>query len=124
MKPLTQYMITVLMVKTIPTSNSITTAMLINCLSTRLMETRSSLARITRLVESKRAWQEKKKRPLVSTKLIIVEPRSNEPLSNEDLGMTISFTPVIVKYMKKNLDITKPLYSEQILPVAYIEVPL
>ena len=117
-------MITVLMVKTIPTSNSMTTAMLINCRSTRLMETRSSLARITRLVESKRAWQEKKKRPLVSTKLIIVEPRSNEPLSNEDLGMTISFTPVIVKYMKKNLDITKPLYSEQILPVAYIEVPL
>ena len=53
-------MITVLMVKTIPTSNSITTAMLINCRSTRLMETRSSLARITRLVESKRAWQEKK----------------------------------------------------------------
>ena len=53
-------MITVLMVKTIPTSNSMTTAMLINCRSTRLMETRSSLARITRLVESKRAWQEKK----------------------------------------------------------------
>ena len=70
-------MITVLMVKTIPTSNSITTAMLMNCRSTRLMETRSSLARITRLVESKRAWHGKK-RPLVSTELITVEPRYNE----------------------------------------------
>ena len=39
----------------------------------------------------------------------------------------ISFTPIIVKYVKKNLDVTKPLYSEQILPVpwpfkCYIEV--
>ena len=83
-------MITVLMIKTIPTSNSITTAMLINCRSTRLMETRSSLARITRIVESKRAWQ-KKKTPLVSTKLITVEPRYNEPLNNKDLGMKTDF---------------------------------
>ena len=29
----------------------------------------------------------------------------------------ILFSPVIVKYMKKNLDITKPLYSEQVLSV-------
>ena len=30
----------------------------------------------------------------------------------------IFFTPVILKYMKKKtLDITKPRYSEQILPV-------
>ena len=41
-----------------------------------------------------------------------------EPLYNEVLCITNSFfTPVIVKYMKKNLDITKPCYSEQILPV-------
>ena len=29
----------------------------------------------------------------------------------------IFFTPVIVKYMEKTLDITKPCYSAQILPV-------
>ena len=29
----------------------------------------------------------------------------------------IFFTTVILKYMKKTLDITKPRYSEQILPV-------
>ena len=38
------------------------------------------------------------------------------------------FTSVIVKYMKKNLDITKPRYNEQnvLSPLAlcYIEVPL
>ena len=39
----------------------------------------------------------------------------------------ISFTPIIVKYVKKNLDVTKPFDSEQILPVpwpfkCYIEV--
>ena len=83
-------MITVLMIKTIPTSNSITTAMLINCRSTRLMETRSSLARITRIVESKRAWQERKK-TISASKLITVEPRYNEPLNNKDLGMTTDF---------------------------------
>ena len=32
---------------------------------------------------------------------------------------TTLFTPVIVKYMEKNLDITKPRYSEQILPVPW-----
>ena len=31
----------------------------------------------------------------------------------------IIFTPVIVKYMKKILDITKPQYSEQILPAPW-----
>ena len=32
---------------------------------------------------------------------------------------TIFFTLVIVKYMKKNLDITKPRYSEHFLPVPW-----
>ena len=41
----------------------------------------------------------------------------------------IFFTPVIVKYMEKKLNITKPCYSEHIIfasPLAlhYIEVPL
>ena len=31
----------------------------------------------------------------------------------------IFFTPVIVKYMKYNLNIKKPRYSEQILPVPW-----
>ena len=31
----------------------------------------------------------------------------------------IFFTPVIVKYMEKHLNITKPHYSEQILPVPW-----
>lgn len=31
----------------------------------------------------------------------------------------IFFTPVIVKYLEKNLDITKPHYSEHILPVPW-----
>ena len=31
----------------------------------------------------------------------------------------IFFTPVIVKYTKKNLEITKPRYSELILPVPW-----
>ena len=31
----------------------------------------------------------------------------------------IFFAPVIVKPMEKNLDITKPLYGEQILPVPW-----
>ena len=38
------------------------------------------------------------------------------------------FTPAIVKYMKKNLDMTKSRYREQIfaspLALLYIEVPL
>ena len=31
----------------------------------------------------------------------------------------IFFTPIMVKYMKKNLDITKLRYSEQIFPVPW-----
>ena len=31
----------------------------------------------------------------------------------------ISFTPIIVKYVKKNLDIMKPRYNEQILSVPW-----
>ena len=31
----------------------------------------------------------------------------------------VFFAPVIVKPMEKNLDITKPLYGEQILPVPW-----
>ena len=31
----------------------------------------------------------------------------------------IFFTPVIVRYMKKSLDMTKPCYSKQILPVPW-----
>ena len=41
-----------------------------------------------------------------------------EPLYNEVLGITNSFLyPSNSKICKKNLDITKPCYSEQILPV-------
>ena len=41
-----------------------------------------------------------------------MEPRCNEPLYNEVLVITND-----VKYMEKNLDITKPHYSEHILAV-------
>ena len=52
-----------------------------------------------------------------------VEPRFNEPLYNEVLGITIFVAPVIrVKYMEKNLDTTKPRYSEHILPVSWLFV--
>ena len=42
------------------------------------------------------------------------------------IKQVIFFTPVIVKYIppKKNLDITKPLYSEQILPIPWAFVKL
>ena len=47
-----------------------------------------------------------------------MEPRYNEPLYNEVLGMMNDFHyPIIENYMKKNLDITKPRYWEQILSV-------
>ena len=47
-----------------------------------------------------------------------VEPRFNEPLYNEVIDLTNDFLiPIIVRYMKKNLDITKPRYNEQILSV-------
>ena len=52
-----------------------------------------------------------------------VERRYNEPLHNEVLGITNDFLypslGVIVKHMKKNLDIKKLWYSEQILPVPW-----
>ena len=49
-----------------------------------------------------------------------VEPRYNEPLYNEVLGITNEFlSPIlIVRYMKKNLEKKKPWYSEHVLPVA------
>ena len=31
----------------------------------------------------------------------------------------IFFTPLIVKYMEKNLEVTKPCYSEHMLPVPW-----
>ena len=47
-----------------------------------------------------------------------VQPRFNKPLYNKVLSIAmVFFTPVIVKYMKKTLDITSPCYSAQILPV-------
>ena len=48
-----------------------------------------------------------------------LDPQYNEPLYNEFLGITSNFLtpPVIVKYLKQNLDITKPLYSKHILQV-------
>ena len=43
-----------------------------------------------------------------------------EPRYNKVLGITNDFfTPEIVKFMKKNLDTTKPRYSEQMLPVRW-----
>ena len=45
----------------------------------------------------------------LKNKIQSVEPRYNEPLYSEVLGMMNDFfTPVIVKYVKKNLDMTKP----------------
>ena len=42
--------------------------------------------------------------------MVTVEPRYNEPLYNKGLGVLNDFLfPVIVEYMKKNLDVTKPL---------------
>ena len=66
---------------------------------------------------------------LIWPKTNTMEPRYNEPLYHEVLG-TIFFTPVIaiVTYMKKNLDITKLLYSKQgfasPLALRYIEASL
>ena len=64
---------------------------------------------------------------LICHKTNTMEPRYNEPLYHEVLG-TIFFTPVIVTYMKKYLDITKLRFSEQGLasPLAlrYIEASL
>ena len=40
-------------------------------------------------------------------------------ITKSSVHQTIIFTPVIVKYKKKILDITKPQYSEQILPAPW-----
>ena len=49
-----------------------------------------------------------------------MEPPYNEPLYNEVLGITNDFLyPTNSKYVEKHLDITKPRYSEQILPVPW-----
>ena len=46
---------------------------------------------------------------LVYVHIRTVKPRYNEPLCNEVHDITNDFLdPVTVKYMKKNLDITKP----------------
>ena len=47
-------------------------------------------------------------------RLTTVEQLYNEVLS---VKRTIFFSLVTVKYMEKNLDVTKPRYSKQILPV-------
>ena len=44
---------------------------------------------------------------------------TNLDLYNEVLSKTIFFTPIIVKYMERNVDITKPRYSDQFLPVPW-----
>ena len=44
---------------------------------------------------------------------------TNLYIMKSSLERTIFFTPVIVKHMEKKLDITKPRYSEQILPVPW-----
>ena len=47
-----------------------------------------------------------------------MEARFNEPLFNENFDiMNAFFAPVIVKYMKENLDITNPRLNERIWPV-------
>ena len=53
-----------------------------------------------------------------------VEPRCNEPLFNEVLCIKNDFLypSYSTKYTKKNLDITKARYSEQILPVHWLFV--
>ena len=49
-----------------------------------------------------------------------MESQYNEPLCNEVLDLTkIFFPPVILKYIKKNLNTTKPHYSKHILPVPW-----
>ena len=49
--------------------------------------------------------------------LMLLNVKWNLDITN--LTVTIFFTPVVVKYMGKNLDIrNKFIYSEQILPVS------
>ena len=51
-----------------------------------------------------------------------MEPRYNEPLYNEVLGIAnySDYPSNSNTYMKKNLDITKPRYCKQILPVPWL----
>ena len=44
---------------------------------------------------------------------------TNLYITKPSVQRTIFFSPVIVKYTKKNLEITKPRYSELILPVPW-----
>ena len=48
--------------------------------------------------------------------LMLLNVQWNLDITN--LIVTIFFTPVVVKYMGKNLDIRKRRYSERILPVS------
>ena len=49
-----------------------------------------------------------------------VEPSYNEPyITASSVQRMIFFIPIIVRFMKKTLDITKPRYREQILPVPW-----
>ena len=50
------------------------------------------------------------------TKAIVKVMYRCDVFSSKDYGQALIqfFTPIIVKYMKKNLDITKSRYSEQI----------
>jgi len=49
-----------------------------------------------------------------------VERQVNEPVFNEVLGIANeNISQVTVKYMEKNLDTTKPGYSEHIVPVPW-----
>ena len=50
--------------------------------------------------------------PITSKSLITVEPRYNEPPYNEVLSMTNDFLYPINSKKEKDLDITKPRYSE------------
>ena len=50
-----------------------------------------------------------------------MEPQYNDPLYNEVLGITNDVLyPSNSKIYKKNLNITKPRYFEQILPVPWL----
>ena len=54
--------------------------------------------------------------PFLKWNVDTVEPRYNEPLHNEVLGITNDFlNPSNCQTCGKNLDITKPRYSEKIL---------
>ena len=53
-------------------------------------------------------------------KIYTVEPRFYKPLCNKVLSITNDFLyPLIVKHVEKNLDVTKPCYSDHMLPVPW-----